>query len=64
MSVKLSSIAGPMTYGIATWASGGDHRGALLLTGAYFIAGLLLLPGVNIVRGPDAPPCGRHGMTR
>ncbi|MDP2171536.1 MAG: MFS transporter [Rhodocyclaceae bacterium] len=54
LSVKLSSIAGPMTYGIATWASGGDHRSALLLTGSYFLIGLLLLAGVNVVRGRRA----------
>ncbi|MBA3034373.1 MAG: MFS transporter [Gammaproteobacteria bacterium] len=54
LSVKLSSIAGPMTYGIATWVSGGDHRSALLLTGSYFVVGLLLLFGVNVLRGRRA----------
>ncbi|MFN6961070.1 MAG: MFS transporter [Rhodocyclaceae bacterium] len=54
LSVKLSSIAGPLTYGAFTWASGGDHRGALLLTGGYFIVGLLLLAGVNVPRGRRA----------
>ena len=43
-----------MTYGIATWASGGDHRGALLLTGSYFIVGLFVLFGVNVLRGRRA----------
>lgn len=54
LSVKLSSIAGPLTYGVFTWASGGDHRGALLLTGSYFAIGLLLLAGVNVRRGRRA----------
>ncbi|MDI6746117.1 MAG: MFS transporter [Rhodocyclaceae bacterium] len=54
LSVKLSSIAGPMTYGIATWVSGGDHRSALLLTGSYFVVGLFLLSGVKVVRGRRA----------
>lgn len=54
LAVKCSSIAGPLTYGAFTWASGGDHRGALLLTGSYFIVGLLLLAGVNVSRGRRA----------
>ncbi|MFN4149242.1 MAG: MFS transporter [Rhodocyclaceae bacterium] len=54
LSVKLSSIAGPLTYGTFTWASGGDHRSALLLTGSYFVVGLALLAGVNIARGRRA----------
>lgn len=51
LAVKLSSIAGPLSYGAFTWASGGDHRGALLLAGSYFVVGLLLLAGVNVKRG-------------
>ena len=51
LTVKLAAIAGPLTYGITSWISGGDHRRALLLTGGYFIIGLLLLSGVNVARG-------------
>jgi len=29
LSFELSSIAGPLSYGIVTRASGGDHRSAL-----------------------------------
>ena len=54
LSVKLSSIAGPLTYGATTWLTGGDHRRALLLTGAYFVVGLILLAGVNVARGRRA----------
>ncbi|MFN3885191.1 MAG: MFS transporter [Rhodocyclaceae bacterium] len=54
LSVKLSSIVGPLTYGAMTWASGGDHRSALLLTGSHFVVGLALLAGVNIARGRRA----------
>ena len=39
-AVKLSAILGPMTYGLASWLSGGDHRLAMLITGSYFVAGL------------------------
>lgn len=54
LSVKLASILGPLTYGIATWASAGDHRRALLVTGSYFIIGLLLLIGIDTRRGHRA----------
>jgi UMF1 family MFS transporter len=54
LSVKLSSIAGPLSYGIITWASDGDHRSALLLTGSYFVIGLFLLSGVKVARGRRA----------
>ncbi|BAN50112.1 MFS transporter [Metapseudomonas resinovorans] len=50
-AVKLSAILGPMTYGLASWLSGGDHRLAMLITGSYFVAGLLLLASVRLERG-------------
>ncbi|MEM5433393.1 MFS transporter [Cupriavidus oxalaticus] len=54
LAVKLASIAGPLTYGMASWLTGGDHRQALLVTGSYFVVGLGLLCGVNTVRGRRA----------
>ena len=51
LAVKLAAIAGPLTYGVTTWLTGGDHRCALLLTGCYFVVGLLLLSGVQATRG-------------
>jgi len=54
LTVKLGSIAGPLTYGVTTWLTGGDHRRALLFTGGYFVAGLLLLAGVQVGRGRRA----------
>ena len=51
LSVKLASILGPVTYGLVSWISRGDHRLAILITGSYFIAGLLILAGVNVKRG-------------
>jgi UMF1 family MFS transporter len=57
LAVKLASIAGPLTYGAATWLSNGDHRQALLITGSYFIVGLILLSGVNATRGRRAALC-------
>jgi len=54
LAVKLASIAGPLTYGTATWLTGNDHRHALLLTSGYFVAGLLLLWRVDAARGRRA----------
>lgn len=51
LAVRLSAILGPMTYGLLTWLTHNDHRLALLLTGGYFLAGLVLLWWVNIPRG-------------
>lgn len=54
LAVKLSSIIGPVTYGLISWISHGDHRFAMLITSSYFIIGLLILMGVNVQRGRQA----------
>jgi UMF1 family MFS transporter len=54
LAVKCSSILGPLTYGIVSWLTAGNHRLAILLTGAYFVAGLLLLAGIDAKRGREA----------
>ncbi|MEI7967915.1 MAG: MFS transporter [Betaproteobacteria bacterium] len=51
LAVKLSSIIGPLTYGVVSWISQGDHRLAMLITGVFFLAGLALLAGVDPERG-------------
>jgi UMF1 family MFS transporter len=51
LAVKLSSILGPITYGLVSWMSGGDHRLAILITGSYFVIGLALLAGIDAQRG-------------
>jgi UMF1 family MFS transporter len=60
LAVKLSSILGPVTYGAAAWASGGNHRLAMLFTGVYFLIGLAVLVGVNVKRGRRAALRGGH----
>ena len=54
LAVKLASILGPLTYGAVNWASGGDHRLAILITGLYFVVGLLVLGGIDTRRGRRA----------
>jgi UMF1 family MFS transporter len=54
LAVKLSSILGPVTYGLVSWISRGDHRLAMLITGVYFVIGLLILLNIDIKRGRQA----------
>lgn len=54
LAVKLSSILGPLTYGWVSWISAGDHRLAMLITGSYFVIGLLILMRIDIARGEQA----------
>ena len=54
LAVKAASIVGPLTYGAVTWLFGGNHRLAMLAVGAYFVAGLVLLAGIDVSRGRRA----------
>jgi UMF1 family MFS transporter len=54
LAVKLSSILGPVTYGAVTWITAGNHRLAILATGAYFVIGLLILATLDVARGRRA----------
>jgi UMF1 family MFS transporter len=51
LAVKLASIIGPLTYGLVNWATGGDHRTAMLATGVFFVIGLVILRAVDVQRG-------------
>ena len=54
LATNLSSILGPITYGAVSWMSRGNHRLAMLITGAFFVVGLLILHGVDARRGRRA----------
>jgi UMF1 family MFS transporter len=53
-ATRLSAILGPLTYGVVTWITGGNHRLAILVTGLFFVAGWLLLRKVDVERGRAA----------
>jgi UMF1 family MFS transporter len=53
-AVRLAAILGPMTYGLVTLLTAGNHRIAILSTGVFFIIGLLVLAKVNVARGVAA----------
>jgi UMF1 family MFS transporter len=50
-AVRLAAIIGPVTYGVVAWATAGNHRVAFLVTGGFFVIGLLLLARVQVQRG-------------
>ena len=54
LAVKLSSILGPVTYGVVTWVTLGDHRFAMLVTGVFFVIGMGILAGLDVARGRRA----------
>jgi UMF1 family MFS transporter len=54
LAVKLASILGPLTYGIVTWMTDNDQRSALLITGVFFVLGLVVLRTVDAERGRRA----------
>lgn len=50
-ATRLSAIVGPLTYGLVTWLTGGNHRLAILSTAVFFVLGLLLLAPIRVERG-------------
>lgn len=50
-ATRLASIIGPLTYGLVTWLTGGNHRLGILITGVFFIIGLAVLTRVDMRRG-------------
>ena len=52
-ATRLAAIIGPLTYGLITWVTSGNHRLAILLTGLFFVAGLILLAGIKVERGTE-----------
>jgi UMF1 family MFS transporter len=60
-AVRLSAIVGPVTYGLVTLATAGNHRVAILSTGLFFVAGWWLLRHVDVARGTAA---ARHAAEK
>ena len=53
-AVRLSAIIGPITYGLVTLATAGNHRIAIFSTGIFFVLGLIVLRRVDMARGMAA----------
>ena len=54
VATRFSAVIGPLTYGLATWLSGGNHRLAILISGSSFVLGLIALVAVDTERGQRA----------
>ncbi|MEO5735222.1 MAG: MFS transporter [Rubrivivax sp.] len=51
VAVRLSAVIGPVTYGVVTVLASGNQRIAILSTGVFFLAGLVVLRRVDVDRG-------------
>lgn len=54
LATQLASVIGPLTYGAVMVATGNDHRTSILVTGVFFLAGLLLIAPIDMRRGRAA----------
>jgi MFS transporter, UMF1 family len=50
-ATRLAAIVGPITYGLVTLLTSGNHRLAILSTAVFFVIGLVLLMPINVSRG-------------
>ena len=57
VATRFAAVLGPLTYGAVSWASGGNHRLAMLITGVFFIAAIVALTRVDEARGRIAATC-------
>jgi MFS transporter, UMF1 family len=53
-ATQLAAIIGPITYGVVVFATANNHRLGILVTGVFFVAGLLLIAAIDIERGRRA----------
>lgn len=53
-ATSLASIVGPLTYGLVTWLTAGNHRLAIISTGLFFVIGWLALRPIDVARGQAA----------
>ena len=60
-SIHLSAAIGPLTYGLVTWLSDGNHRLGIVSTAVFFVLGLALLVPIDVARGIAA---ARGGAAR
>ena len=54
LATRLSAIVGPVTYGLVTLLTAGNHRLAIMSTALFFVFGLVLLVPVDVARGRRA----------
>lgn len=52
-ATRLAAIIGPITYGLVTWLTSGNHRLGILVTGLFFVVGWVLLRPVQLPARTD-----------
>ena len=50
-ALGVSAIIGPPTYGLVTWLADNNHRLAILISGIYFVLGLVILFRIDLQQG-------------
>jgi MFS transporter, UMF1 family len=60
-ALGISAIIGPPTYGLVTWLSDNNHHLAMLISGLYFVIGLVVLTRVDMERGHRRAVAESHG---
>ncbi len=54
LATRVAAVVGPLTYGLVTLVTAGNHRVAIACTGLFFVAGLWVLRGIDVSRGVAA----------
>jgi len=54
LSVQVAAIVGPLTYGAVVYLTNNNHRLGMMITGGFFVVGLLLITSIDIERGRRA----------
>ena len=54
LSVQVAAIVGPLTYGAVVYLTNNNHRLGMMITGGFFVIGLLLIASIDIERGRRA----------
>ncbi|HET7774342.1 MAG TPA: MFS transporter [Burkholderiaceae bacterium] len=52
-ATRLAAVIGPVTYGVITWVTEGNHRMAMLVTGLFFVAAWWVLRRLDMSAGQD-----------
>jgi len=58
LSVQVAAIVGPLTYGAVVYLTDNNHRLGMMITGGFFVIGLLLIASIDIDRGRRAAATG------
>ena len=54
LAVQVAAIVGPLTYGVVVYLTDNNHRLGMMITGGFFVIGLLLIASIDIQRGRRA----------